>query len=70
MNGYRENADGRTLTEREAREAGFEYGTAVADPLFADPEKRDFRLAPESPAFALGFVPIDVSDVGPRRGDL
>ncbi len=70
MNGYRENADGKTLTEREAREAGLEYGTVVADPLFADPEKRDFRLAPESPAFALGFVPIDVSDVGPRRGDL
>lgn len=36
----------------------------VADPLFADIENRDFRLLPDSPALAMGFRPIDVSDVG------
>ena len=45
-----------------------EYDTesVVADPLFANPERGDFTLAADSPAFAIGFVPFDVSDVGPR----
>ena len=30
-------------------------------------EHFDFRLADDSPAFALGFRKIDMSDVGPRR---
>ena len=38
----------------------------VADPLFADPENGDFSLASRSPAFRLGFRPIDVSSVRPR----
>ncbi len=37
-----------------------------ADPLFVNPEQGDFTLRPESPAFALGFQPIDLSKVGPR----
>jgi hypothetical protein len=36
--------------------------------LFADPAKGDFTLRPESPALKLGFQPIDVSKVGPRKG--
>lgn len=39
----------------------------IADPLFADPKKGDFRLRPESPAFKLGFKQIDMSKVGPRE---
>lgn len=27
----------------------------------------DFTLAPDSPAFALGFEPIDYSQMGPRK---
>jgi hypothetical protein len=38
----------------------------IADPLFVDPLNYDFRLRPESPAFKLGFQPIDTSAVGPR----
>ena len=38
-----------------------------ADPMFADADKRMFALKAGSPAFALGIVSIDVSDVGPRK---
>ncbi len=39
----------------------------IADPCFVDAEKGDFRLQPDSPAFKLGFVPIDPTDIGPRK---
>jgi len=42
----------------------------VADPLFRDPPNGDFTLAPGSPAFVLGFRPIDLSAVGPRGSSL
>lgn len=38
----------------------------VADPRFADPANGDFTLASDSPAWPLGFKPIDLSTVGPR----
>ena len=38
----------------------------IADPLFVNPDNGDFTLKPESPAFKLGFKPIDLSGVGPR----
>ena len=37
-----------------------------ADPLFENPDVNDFRLKPESPAFALGFKPWDYSKAGRR----
>ena len=46
------------------RKAGYDTNGLVADPLFFDPAKRDFRLKPESPAIAAGFVPIDISRAG------
>lgn len=43
---------------------GRESGGVFADPLFANPERYDFRLADNSPAFKLGFRAIDLTGVG------
>jgi hypothetical protein len=48
---------------------GHDRHSLVADPKFRNLPKFDFALAPDSPAFALGFEPIDLSDVGPRPLD-
>lgn len=55
---------GLPLSRWQAR--GRDEGSLVADPGFADPANGDFSLPPDSPAFAIGFEPIDVSRVGPR----
>ena len=46
------------------RELGFDRHSVVADPLFVNPRKGDYRLRPDSPAYELGFRPIDVSRIG------
>lgn len=43
---------------------GQDEGTMVADPEFMDPDRRDYRLKPSSPALALGFEAIDLTKVG------
>jgi hypothetical protein len=48
------------------RKRGKDTHSRYADPLFVNPDQGDFTLKPDSPAFALGFQPIDVSQVGPR----
>jgi Right handed beta helix region/Viral BACON domain len=47
------------------RAGGQDLHSVIADPLFAS--AADLSLRPESPAFALGWQSIDLSDVGPRR---
>jgi len=54
------------LSLEEWRKRGHDVHSVVADPLFVDPERGDFRLKPGSPALKLGFQPIDTSGVGPR----
>jgi hypothetical protein len=43
-----------------ARKQGNELHSVSSDPLFKDPEKGDFRLAPNSPARNLGFRPFEL----------
>ncbi len=45
--------------------AGHDRKSQVADPLFVDAAKDDYRLKPESPAWALGFERIPVERIGP-----
>jgi parallel beta-helix repeat protein len=47
------------------QERGHDQHSLIADPLFVAPRENDFRLQPNSPAFSLGFRPIDLSGVGP-----
>jgi len=43
----------------------FDHNSIFADPLFVDLERLDLHLKLGSPAFQLGFQPIDLSAVGP-----
>ena len=47
--------------------AGQDKNSLIADPLFVEPERGDFRLRPGSPAAQIGFESWDLSAVGPRR---
>lgn len=51
----------------EWKKLGQDQGGRVADPMFINPEKGDFRLHKNSPALAMGFQPWDFSLVGPRK---
>lgn len=48
------------------RARGHDAESIIADPLFIDPKNGDFQLQANSPAFKLGFKPIDLSSVGVR----
>ena len=60
-------AKGKHHTLAEVRKLGVEVHSNIADPGFKNLAKRDFTLAANSPAIAMGFHPLDLSDVGPRR---
>ena len=56
------------LTWSAWQSAGMDVRSIIADPLFTDPENDNFRLKPGSPAVEkLGFIPFDLSQVGPRN---
>jgi hypothetical protein len=55
------------LTWGQWRQRGADGHSLLADPLFEDVAKADFRLRPQSPARKLGFVPLELSRVGPRK---
>ncbi len=68
-----ERRQGNTATPAyslaELQKRGLDVGSIEADPRCRDPRAGDFTLAPDSPALALGFRPIDLSRVGPRLGN-
>ncbi len=56
----------RVTTLDELQEKGMDAGSIIADPKLADIANGDVGLANDSPALKLGFVPLDIADVGPR----
>jgi len=53
-------------TLKEWQSLGFDVHSVFADPLFVDPQNKDYRLRPESPALKLGFVSFDAREAGLR----
>jgi hypothetical protein len=49
------------------RTRGADKNSIVADPMFRDIKKGDFRLKENSPAYQLGFKDIDVTRIGLTR---
>ena len=45
-------------------EEGYDQDSMLADPKFAAPENRDYRLQADSPAYELGITSIDSSSIG------
>ncbi|NPV47535.1 MAG: hypothetical protein HPY69_11285 [Armatimonadetes bacterium] len=59
------------MSEWEAWQAlGLDVHSVIADPLFVDRDRDDYRLQPGSPALALGFEPIPVDEIGPYEDAL
>lgn len=54
-------------TWEQWRGKGMDKHSLLANPLFVNPEKGNFQIRKDSPATKLGFVPLDLSTVGPRR---
>ena len=52
---------------QEWQERGQDPNSLVVDPLFKDPKNGAFILSPDSPAFKLGFKPIDTSRIGLKK---
>lgn len=46
---------------------GHDLHSRIANPRFVDPTHFNFNLLPDSPALDLGFRPINLQSVGPRK---
>lgn len=52
------------------RSLGLDGHSVIAEPRLVDPDKHDYRLRSDSPAFKLGFKPIPVGKIGPYQDPL
>ena len=57
----------RKATFRQWQQRGLDAGSRITDPKFVNARKLDFRLKKDSPVLKLGFIPFDLSAVGPRK---
>jgi len=60
----------QNLTWTEWQKLGTDTHSVMADPMFVDPARHDYRLQPESPALKLGFKPIPFEKIGPYQDEL
>jgi parallel beta-helix repeat protein len=63
---FTETSTGRRYDIEEWRNFGYDTYSIIADPKFENIKKYDFTLAEDSPAFNIGFKPINLKDVGAR----
>ena len=56
----------KKCTWQQWRALGYDRASIVADPKCRNISRRNFTLAKDSPAHAIGFEPIDLTNVGPR----
>ena len=61
-----QSADGSAYLDGRRAE-GLEANSLAADPQFVDPAHGDYRLKPGSPAWKLGFLPVDLGRIGRER---
>lgn len=54
-------------TQLETWANGRDTGSVVADPRVLIDAEKPWKIAPDSPAIGLGFVPFDLEGVGPRK---
>jgi len=52
------------MTFEQWQQTGHDQNSIIADPLFADPDRYDFHLDPNSPALKIGFTPFDYIKAG------
>lgn len=53
----------------EWQEQGFDLNSVVANPLFIDPAKGDYRVQPNSPALRLGFRNFPMDNFGVLKSE-
>lgn len=63
-----ETEEGKSISWKAWRSMGRDGNSKFSDPKFVNLEKRDFRLAKDSPAFELGFKEWDLNEAGVRGG--
>lgn len=52
------------------QQLGNDRHSLIADPLFVDPDKGNYTIRPESPAYTLGFRQIPMDKIGPYADEL